>query len=166
MPCFHAIYCSSVFFTIFSERARFAFQVHCQSGQARQTVLILVDVLLADRFCVEFRRHSDFKNGSSPCSLREMVNRHYGSSRWILKYFFFNFLSHESVLASLPVTLRSFPRGPQTPIQVSIHNPTSPFETYCERPVCPHCATQLTHSISFNLSGCSGLLASFYRRGE
>lgn len=50
-----------VFFTIFSESARFAFQVQYLFGQAWQTLFILVYTVLADQFCVEFKWHSDFR---------------------------------------------------------------------------------------------------------
>lgn len=85
LPWFRAIYCSSMFFTIFSESARFAFQVQYQSCQAWQTLLIWVSILLADQLCVEFKWHSDFKSDSNPCSLRGIVNRYYGAGKWILK---------------------------------------------------------------------------------
>lgn len=118
------MYCSSVFFTIFSESARFAFQVHCQSCQAWQTVLILVCTLLADQFYVEFKWRSDFKSDSNPCCPGGIVNRHSGPGRQMLK-------SCKQFLVSLPVTLHSFPKPPKppTPFQVHVNNPTWLFET-------------------------------------
>lgn len=101
---FHAVYCSSVSFTIFSESARFAFQVlQYLSCQVWQTVLILVCILLADQFYVEFKWHSDFKSDSNPCS-RGIVNRRCGSGRWILKYFY-RIPCQVKMCLSLPVTL-------------------------------------------------------------
>lgn len=108
LPCFYAMYCSSVFFTIFSESARFAFQVHCRSCQAWQTVLILVCTLLADQFYVEFKWRSDFKSDSNPCCPGGIVNRHSGPGRQILKYC-------KHFLMSLPVILHSFPQAPRSP---------------------------------------------------
>lgn len=112
---FHAIYCSGVFFTIFSESARFAFQVpQYRSCQASQTVLILVCTLLADHFYVEFKWHSDFKSDSHPCSARGTVNRHCGSGRRILKYFQ-KCLFQVKMCPRLPATLYSFLKPPLTP---------------------------------------------------
>lgn len=55
LPCCHAVYCPTTFFTIFSESASFAFQVQYQSCQAWQAVLTLVCTLLADRFYAGFK---------------------------------------------------------------------------------------------------------------
>lgn len=43
--------------------------------QARQTVLILACILLADHFYVEFNRCSHFKTDSNPFSSRGIVNK-------------------------------------------------------------------------------------------